>query len=48
MKEIMNELGKKYVSPSLELVELTVDVITASGGDDDEGKWDPRKKARIW
>lgn len=45
----MENSKKNYSTPSLELLELNADVITVSGGsDEDEGKWDPRKKARIW
>ena len=44
----MKEMKHTYNAPTLEVVEFIVDVITASGGDDDEGKWDPRKKAKIW
>lgn len=36
-----------YIEPSVEICDIALDVITASGTDDDEGKWDPRK-AKVW
>ena len=36
--------SKKYETPLIDIIKLSaVDVITASGGDENQGEWDPQE-----